>query len=178
MSLLLFDTTLLIDAEREMDQLDRVIADDDDVAIAAITLAELAVGVRLASSRRRPRRQAYLDAIVAAIPVLPYDERVAREHADLLVAARQSGRPCGAHDLIIAATAREHGRTIVSADGLKYTRNSDGEEMFYDLGSDPNELEDLQQSDPVRKATMVEQMMDALIAADDVAKGGPAAVPV
>ncbi len=115
MSLLLLDTTFLIDAERGAADLDDLIGDDDDVAIAAITLAELTVGVQLATTRQRPRRQSYVDEIVAAIPILPYDEAVALHHANLLVAVRRTGRPRGAHDLIIAATAGAAGRTIVSA---------------------------------------------------------------
>lgn len=116
MSLLLLDTTFLIDAERNADLLDDLIGDDDDVAIAAITVAELAVGVVLASPRQQARRQAYLDEVVASIPVLPYDEAVAFKHATLLVAVRRAGRPRGAHDLIIAATAAAAGRMVVSAD--------------------------------------------------------------
>jgi tRNA(fMet)-specific endonuclease VapC len=115
-SLLLLDTTFLIDAERSTSELDALIDDDDDIAIAAITVAELAVGVQLASARQRQRRQAYLDDVIASIPILPYDRIVAIEHTDLLVSVRRSGRPRGAHDLIIAATARAFGRTLVSAD--------------------------------------------------------------
>ena len=116
MSLLLLDTTFLIDAERDSTGLDDAIADDDDLAIASITLAELHVGVQLASPRHRPRRQSYVDEIAASIPILPYDESVAMHHANLLVAVRKTGRHRGAHDLIIAATAAATGRTIVSAD--------------------------------------------------------------
>jgi tRNA(fMet)-specific endonuclease VapC len=115
-TLLLFDTTFLIDAERGAADLDDLIGDDDDVAIAAITLAELTVGVQLAAARRRSRRQSYVDEIAASIPILPYDKPVALQHADLLVAVRRAGRPRGAHDLIIAATAATAGRTVVSAD--------------------------------------------------------------
>lgn len=116
MSLLLLDTTFLIDAERGASELDMVIDDDDDVAIAAITVAELTVGVQLASARQKERRQAYVDDVIASIPILSYDHIVAIEHADLLVSVRRSGQPRGAHDLIIAATARAFGRTVVSAD--------------------------------------------------------------
>ncbi|MEX2625792.1 MAG: PIN domain-containing protein [Ilumatobacteraceae bacterium] len=116
MSLLLLDTTFLIDAERGAEALDELIGDDDDVAIAAITVAELVVGVELSSPRQRTRRQAYVDEIVASIPVLPYDEAVALTHANMLVAVRRAGRPRGAHDLIIAATAVAARRTVVSAD--------------------------------------------------------------
>ena len=79
-------------------------------------MAELHVGVLLASAKHRQRRGDYVDDIVGSIPVLAYDEGVAVKHADLLVAVRRSGRPRGAHDLIIAATGLAHGRTIVSAD--------------------------------------------------------------
>jgi tRNA(fMet)-specific endonuclease VapC len=49
---LLLDTTFLIDAERVGDELDDVIDDNDDVAIAAITVAELRDGVELSQARR------------------------------------------------------------------------------------------------------------------------------
>jgi tRNA(fMet)-specific endonuclease VapC len=115
-TLLLLDTTFLIDRERGATELEDLIGDDDDVAIAAVTLAELTVGVELARTRQRARRQSFVDDIAASIPILPYDERVASRHASLLVAVRREGRPRGAHDLIIAATAATAGRVIVSAD--------------------------------------------------------------
>jgi tRNA(fMet)-specific endonuclease VapC len=45
---------------------------------------------------------------------------VAEAHAALLVSVREQGRPRGAHDLIIAATARTFDRTVVSADGRSF----------------------------------------------------------
>jgi tRNA(fMet)-specific endonuclease VapC len=116
LSLLLLDTTFLIDAERQGLDVDAAISDDDDVAIAAVTVAELLVGVKLASGKRRAARQAYVDEVIGALPIIAYDVGVAVEHAELLAAVRQEGRPRGAHDLLIAATARATDRTIVSAD--------------------------------------------------------------
>ncbi|MCP3878358.1 MAG: type II toxin-antitoxin system VapC family toxin [Sulfitobacter sp.] len=116
MSLLLLDTAFLIDAERSDAELDELIDDDDDVAIAAVTVAELLVGVKLANSRHRTRRAEYVEAIRSTVSVLDYDTRVAEEHAELLVAVQKAGTPRGAHDLIIAATARASGRTVVTAD--------------------------------------------------------------
>lgn len=121
MSLLLLDTTFLIDAERGDGELDQVIHDDDDVAIAAVTIAELLVGVRLASGKPRDARRAYVDGILESIPIIAYDRNVAVEHAELLVAVRRQGRPRGAHDLLIAATARATGRRIVTADRTAFT---------------------------------------------------------
>jgi tRNA(fMet)-specific endonuclease VapC len=116
LTLLLLDTTVLIHRERSSLELDDLIQDDDEPAIAAITVAELGVGVELASGRRRTARRAFLDDLVASLPVLAYDLEVARSHTQLLVAARRSGRPRGAHDLIIAATARATRRTVVTTD--------------------------------------------------------------
>jgi tRNA(fMet)-specific endonuclease VapC len=117
---LLLDTTFLIDIERARDGLDEIVEDDDEVAIAAITVAELQIGARLTKGRRRAMRAAYVDDVVATIPVLSYDVRVALAHASLLVAVREQGRPRGAHDLIIAATARASSRTVVTADAAAF----------------------------------------------------------
>lgn len=100
--------------------LDAVIEDDDDVAIAAITVAELLVGVELAGERHRARRQQFVDEVSATIPILDYDSMVASSHAKLLVATRRQGKPRGAHDLIIAATARATERAVVSADATAF----------------------------------------------------------
>ena len=112
----LLDTTFLIDAERETGDIDAQIDDEDDVAIAAISVAELLVGVELASPPVREARQRYVDDIVTSIPIIPYDREVALEHAQLLVAVRRAGRPRGAHDLLIAATARASKRVVITAD--------------------------------------------------------------
>ena len=61
--------------------------------------------------------QATVDAILAAFDVVAFDVDVARHHATLLAHARRSGRPRGAHDLQIAATARATGRVLVTTDG-------------------------------------------------------------
>lgn len=116
MTRLLLDTTFLIDTERGDAELDGLIADEDDVAVAAITIAELRVGVLLADQRRRADRAAFLEMVRGAMPVVDYDLGVAGVHADLLAHVRRSGRPRGAHDLIIAATARATGRQVVTAD--------------------------------------------------------------
>jgi tRNA(fMet)-specific endonuclease VapC len=86
------------------------------VAIAAITAAELLVGVELSDGKRKPRRRAFVESVLSTIPIEPYDLDVARTHASLLAHTRRSGRPRGAHDLLIAATALTHGRTVVSVD--------------------------------------------------------------
>jgi tRNA(fMet)-specific endonuclease VapC len=106
----------LVDAERGGDALDEAVDDGDDVAVAAITVAELRVGVQLAKGRRREKRERLVAAILAAVSIEPYDLEVAEAHSALLAHVRRSGTPRGAHDLIIAATARAQERQIVSLD--------------------------------------------------------------
>lgn len=93
MNRLLLDTTLLIDVERASDDLDLIVDDDDDIAIAAITIAELRVGALLATGLRRARRNAYVDDVSATVPVIGYSLDVAEVHAGLLAEVRERGRP-------------------------------------------------------------------------------------
>ena len=107
---------MLIAAERGKFDLDQLIADDDEPAIAAISIAELGVGVEFATGRRKTNRRAFLDDVLEALPIIAYDIDVATAHTALLVAERRAGRPRGAHDLIIAATALATSRTVVTSD--------------------------------------------------------------
>ncbi|QCB94484.1 PIN domain-containing protein [Cellulomonas shaoxiangyii] len=112
---LILDTTTLIAYERGT--IDRSQLDADDLAIAAITVAEFRTGIELADTAQRAAERArVLAAITSAITVLDYTERTAAEHARLLAHVRRSGVPRGAHDLVIAAHAVEHGRAIASHD--------------------------------------------------------------
>jgi len=88
--------------------------------IAAITAAELLVGVQLADRRRKASRRKFVDALLTRMPIEPYDLEVARAHADLLAHTRTTGRARGAHDLLIAATARAHARTVVTVDATGF----------------------------------------------------------
>lgn len=120
MTQLVLDTTFLIDAEREAASLDRLVQDEDDVAIAAVTVAELRIGALLAGDRHREARTSYVDEVTTTIPILDYDLDVAEAHAQLLAYVRSQGKPRGAHDLIIAATARAFSRTVVTADATAF----------------------------------------------------------
>jgi tRNA(fMet)-specific endonuclease VapC len=84
--------------------------------VAAVTIAELLVGVELSRGRSRAARRRLVDDITANIPIVSYDLGVANSHSQLLVTTRRQGRRRGAHDLIIAATARATQREVVSAD--------------------------------------------------------------
>jgi tRNA(fMet)-specific endonuclease VapC len=76
----------------------------------------LKVGVQLAKGRRRATRERFVAAVLDAVSIEPYELDVADAHAVLLAHVRRSGTPRGAHDLIIAATARARERQVVSLD--------------------------------------------------------------
>lgn len=116
MARLILDTTILVASERDATAVDSLVGDDDDVAIAAITAAELLVGVELADRRRRPARASFVEELLSTLPVEDYGLATARVHARLLAASRRAGTPRGAHDLLIAATAIHTGRVVVTAD--------------------------------------------------------------
>ncbi len=64
-------------------------------------------------------------------------------------------------------------RTIVT-ENARYTRNSKGEEQLFNLAEDYNEMNDLKRHDARLRGAMVDRLTDALIEADDVARGAPA----
>ena len=116
MARLILDTTALIAAERGDVSLAEAFDDSDDLALATVSIAELLVGAELADASRHPRRAELIERIVTEIPMEPYTVAVARMHAGLLAHIRRTGRPRGAHDLIIAATALASDRIVVTAD--------------------------------------------------------------
>ncbi|MDI3422933.1 PIN domain-containing protein [Streptomyces luteolus] len=117
MGRLILDTGVLIEAERGKLDL-AAVGIEDDVVIAAVTAAELLTGVeRAGTTQLRQRRQEFADLIFSTVPVEDYTLDVARVHARLLAYVRSTGKPRGAHDLIIAATAAATARAILTTDG-------------------------------------------------------------
>ncbi|MGC4889172.1 type II toxin-antitoxin system VapC family toxin [Micromonospora sp. DT227] len=101
----------------ERGSLDRASLDEDELAIAAVTVAEYRVGIELADTvARAADRARALAAIVSAVDVLDYTEATAAHHARLVAHVRRAETPRGAHDLIIAAHAAETGRIVLSRD--------------------------------------------------------------
>lgn len=66
-------------------------------------------------------------------------------------------------------------RSLITDDGMKYTRYSTGETMLFDLGADPLELNECSNQDPTATAQANERLVDALIHATDDARGAPVA---
>lgn len=112
---LILDTGVLIQVERGKLDLHQLIGDDDP-AIAAVTATEILIGVERSMPAHRDIRALHTEALLAVLPIETYNVDVARMHAILITRTRQSGRPRGTFDLIIAATAGATGRTLVTTD--------------------------------------------------------------
>ena len=113
---LILDTGVLIASERDRSVLSKIITEDDDLVIAAITVAELRTGIELAGPAQRADRSDFLIRVLETLPVEPYDVSTAEAHGRLLAHVHRSGKQRGAHDLIIAATALTSRRTILTHD--------------------------------------------------------------
>lgn len=93
----------------------------DEPLIAAVTLAELAVGPLVAADEaERARRQAHLQQAEADFEPLPFDAAAARAFGTVAASLRRRGRKTAArtYDAMIAATA-------VANDLPLYTCNPD-----------------------------------------------------
>lgn len=114
---LILDTGVLVAVERGRITMREFIDADDDTALSVITVTELLVGVlRAGDDTRRGIRQAAVDRARALFTVIDYTPSIAQSHAELLVHTRDTGLPRGPLDLMIAATARATGRTLVTLD--------------------------------------------------------------
>lgn len=90
-----------------------------EVAITAITLAEILAGVRrLPDGRRRARLGSQLEAALqpyrGTSAVLAFDDDAADHYAAVLVAREQAGLPISTADAQIAAICRARGATCAT----------------------------------------------------------------
>ena len=91
-----------------------------DLYLSAVTVAEIEAGIAKARRERAMRKArdltAWLDTVLHLYGdrVLAFDSGTARVAGALSDLARSHGRPPGFADVIIAATARHHGLTILT----------------------------------------------------------------
>jgi tRNA(fMet)-specific endonuclease VapC len=124
------DSSVLIAAERGQLNFDAIAA-EEDVAISAVTASELLHGVhRARTPAQRHRRQAFVEGLMAQLPVIAFDLIVARVHASLWAELAKRGVAVGERDLMIGATAIAKGYAVATRDersfpkipGLKVSR--------------------------------------------------------
>lgn len=92
----------------------------DDVAISAITEAELRYGAE--KSAQPARNHAALDRFLIAIPSKPFDSACVREYGKIRAALEKKGTPIGSMDTLIAAHALALRVTLVTSNTKEFQR--------------------------------------------------------
>jgi len=113
---IILDADVIIRGEKGAFDLQRWVAarPDEQFEVAAITVAELWHGVERATGAHKTKRQQYLQTILASLPVIPYTEQTAYEHARVWVELETSGKMIGYYDIVVAATALEGGSEVAT----------------------------------------------------------------
>ena len=121
---LILDTNVFIHSERSGKLIDFSKWEKyGDVYISSITASELLVGVHYAQTQVQCiRRSAFVESILAKIPILNFDVEEARVHASLFANLAMQGKIIGAHDLIIAATAIVHNCAVLTENTREFER--------------------------------------------------------
>src|SRR5260370_23646969 len=73
-----------------------------DIAMSAISVAELSFGVR---RRNSARNQVVLDRFMSLFVVVPFDAEAAVAYGEVRAGLERDGTPIGPHDMLIAAHA-------------------------------------------------------------------------
>lgn len=87
---------------------------NDQFAIAAVTVAELWHGVEGATGSHKAKRIGYIQAFLASVPIIPYTDQTAYEHARIWANLESTGKMIGFYDIIVAATALERGDSVAT----------------------------------------------------------------
>ena len=113
---IILDADVIIRGEKGTFDLKKWVASrpDDQFEIAAITVAELWHGLERASATHKVARQRYLNAVLESVPIIPYTEQTAYEHARIWAELEASGKMIGFYDLIVGATALERGSAVAT----------------------------------------------------------------
>ncbi len=121
----LIDSSVLIAAERGQLDLEASLAGhaEEDFAISAVTASELLHGVhRARTPAQRNRREAFVEGLLARLPVIPFDLLAARIHARLSAELAMRKIVIGSHDLLIAATAMAKGYDVATRDERSFPK--------------------------------------------------------
>lgn len=111
----ILDTSAVVAMERAGGDLADILGhlDEEVVALPAIVLAELLVGVRLGSKRRIDERRAKIARLRAMTRLIEFSAEIAERWAELFVALEKRGKRIPANDLAVAATAAHLGYDVL-----------------------------------------------------------------
>jgi len=122
---LIFDSSVLIYLERNLQAVEKVIAgkEEEPYGISVITVSELLHGVHRADSeKRRLEREAFVERVIELFPAYPFDLNAARIYARIWANLVKKGTAIGAHDLMIGATCISLGYAVLTSDVRDFER--------------------------------------------------------
>lgn len=122
---IVIDSSVLIAWERDQLNLETEMARyaEEDFAISAVTASELLHGVhRARTPARRSQREAFVEGLLARMPVFSFDLITARVHARLSSELAVKRVPVAPHDLMIAATAIANGYAVAARDERSFPK--------------------------------------------------------
>lgn len=92
----------------------------EEIAIPAIVLYELEVGI--AQSSQPAKRRPQLELLLGVVTVLPFDPKAARRAAEVASSLGRSGKVIGPMDTLIAGTALANDVTLVTHNTREFRR--------------------------------------------------------
>jgi tRNA(fMet)-specific endonuclease VapC len=103
-------------------RLEALVATGVPVGLSSVVLHELLYGAGL--SLRPDVNEEKITLLLSATKaeIAPFDPESARHAADIRLALKRLGQPIGHYDLLIAATARRHGATLITANRREFAR--------------------------------------------------------
>jgi len=115
---ILIDSSVLIHFERTGTDVSTYVEgqEEEDAFLSVVSASELLHGVhRATSAKRRAKRLAFVEGVLASIPVLEIDLATARSHAQLWADLARRGNMIGVHDSWLAATCLAHGFRLATS---------------------------------------------------------------
>lgn len=93
---------------------------DGRMAVSAVTLGELVSGAE--HSQEAEKNLADIEALVARLEVLPFENKAAYHFGQIRAALYAAGSPIGAYDMMIAGHARALGLVLVTNNQKEFRR--------------------------------------------------------
>jgi len=122
---ILIDSSALIAIERKGTKVSSYVKgrEEEEMFISVISASELSHGVyRAKDPATKVKRQAFVEAVLSAFPILEIDLAIARSHAQLWSAMEAAGIMIGLHDSWLAATCLVHELSIVTGNVREFSR--------------------------------------------------------
>ncbi len=90
------------------------------MAVSTVTVGELVYGAE--HSRHPQQNLSDIEAMLARLDVLPFDNKAAYHFGRIRAVLHASGEPIGAYDMMLAGQARAHGLILVTNNRNEFDR--------------------------------------------------------